>query len=299
MGDVVAVVSHRGDLSAQARSDTLEEAVNLIGGLKGSRSPFVIKPNLCTHPQLDITRFATTDVRMVEALAGLALREDEHLSIKIVESDSMDKYANEATWRAFGYRDLSNRLIGSGHDVSLINLSEPPLVKMRVDGEYFKELEINELLARPMYLASVAIAKTHPITYVTGVIKNLFGLLPRKRKIFYHPVDNSTDFNNVIVDLARFLTPDLCIVDAIVGMEDVIHGRLRRVNTMIVGKKPASVDATMARIMGFEPEKIRHLVEAERHGLGSLYPETVGERIESVTVQFKPTANPRPKALVA
>jgi uncharacterized protein (DUF362 family) len=50
---------------------------------------------------------------------------------------------------------------------------------------------------------------------LTGVIKNLFGLLPRKRKIFYHPEDNSTDFNNVIVDLARFLTPNLCIVDAI------------------------------------------------------------------------------------
>jgi uncharacterized protein (DUF362 family) len=150
-----------------------------------------------------------------------------------------------------------------------------------------------------MYLASVAIAKTHPITYVTGVIKNLFGLLPRKRKVFYHPEDNSTDFNNVIVDLARFLTPNLCIVDAIIGMEDVIHGRLRRINAMIVGKKPASVDATMARIMGFEPEKIRHLVEAEKHGLGSLHPETVGERIESVTLQFKPTASPRPKALVA
>jgi uncharacterized protein (DUF362 family) len=66
----------------------------------------------------------------------------------------------------------------------------------------------------------------------------------------------------------------------------------------ILGTKPASVDATMARIMGFKPEKIRHLVEAEKFGLGTLDPLVVGENLESATVKFRSPSNLSPKALV-
>jgi hypothetical protein len=43
----------------------------------------------------------------------------------------------------------------------------------------------------------------------------------------------------------------------------------------------------MARVMGFDPERIRHIVEAERHGLGSLDPEVVGDDPEDSLVEFK------------
>ena len=44
----------------------------------------------------------------------------------------------------------------------------------------------------------------------------------------------------------------------------------------------------MARIMGFEPEKIQHLVDAANYDLGSLTPNVVGEKIESSRVAFNP-----------
>jgi hypothetical protein len=43
----------------------------------------------------------------------------------------------------------------------------------------------------------------------------------------------------------------------------------------------------MARAMGFNPEKIRHIVEGEKHGLGSLHPKVVGDDLKASMVEFK------------
>ena len=204
--DIVALVKHKGDLSAFSRAETLKEAMDLIGGFGRLRSPFIVKVNLCTHPLWDITRFGTTSPKMCEALVSLALKEDKDLSIKIVESDSNDKFMDEATFKKYGYKDLEERFGELGFNVSLVNLSQPPLVKVRFDGLYFKELELHKMLTERGYFVSMAMAKTH-FTVVSGVIKNLFGLLPRKGKGFYHPRDGSIDFNDVLTDLNRFANP--------------------------------------------------------------------------------------------
>ncbi len=94
------------------------------------------------------------------------------------------------------------------------------------------------------------------------------------------------------MDSSRIIKPNLCIIDAIMGLESTFpigtHGRPRRINAMIVGKNPVSVDATMARLMGFKPELIRFLVEGEKLGLGTLNPRVVGEPLEDMVVKFKP-----------
>jgi uncharacterized protein (DUF362 family) len=58
-----------------------------------------------------------------------------------------------------------------------------------------------------------------------------------------------------------------------------------------------ALDATVARIMGFNPEKIRHVVKAEKHGLGSLNPKILGKSLKSTTVKFNPPSHLSPTAL--
>ncbi len=275
MVDSVALVKCEGDLW-----DALGKAVELIGGFGSLKSPLIVKPNICAG--VDETGFANTKVETVEAVTKLVLEEDEDVSIRIVESDSMSKFADEAFER-FGYKGLVARLRDSGVDVSLVNLSRSPLVKVKLDGLYFKDPELPKVLAEPGYFVSVALAKTHNLTLITGVLKNLFGLLPRRDQAFYHP-----HINEVIVDINRLVRPDLCLVDARVGLEGILKGRPRRVNALILGRNPVSVDATMARVMDFQPGRIRHLVEAERYGLGTLHPKVLGESVESTMVKFKP-----------
>jgi len=276
--DSVALVRYEGDIGK-----TLEEGVELLGGFGVLKSPFIIKPNICAG--VDKTGFAVTDVKIVEALINLVLEEDGNISINIVESDSESKFADKA-FEKFGYKSLEEKMRKLGFDVSLVNLSCSPTVSVKLDGFYFKNPELPNVITGPKYFVSMAVAKTHYLTFVTGTLKNLFGLLPRKDQSFYHAY-----INEVIVDLNRLVRPDLCIVDARVGLEGWAGPRTRCLNTFILGRKPVSVDATMVRVMGFKPEKIRHLVEAEKYGLGTLNPKILGKSLKSTTIKFKPPSD--------
>jgi len=276
--DSVAIVKYEDDVGK-----TLEEGVKLLGGFGVLQSPFIIKPNICAD--VVKTWFAVTDVKVVEALINLVLNEDRNLSIKIVESDSESKFA-DAAFEKFGYKSLEEKMGKLGFDVSLVNLSHSPAFPVKLDGLYFKNPELPNLITGSKCFVSIAIAKTHYLTSITGAMKNLFGLLPRKDQSFYH-----ANINAVIVDLNRLVRPDLSIVDARVGIEGWEGPKTRRLNTFILGRKPVCVDATMARIMGFKPEKIRHLVEAEKHGLGSLNPKILGKSLKSTIVKFNQTSH--------
>ena len=281
--DSVALVKYKDNVRK-----TLEEGIKLIGGFGALKSPLIIKPNICAG--VDRTGFAVTDVKIVEAFVRLVLEEDRNLSIKIVESDSESKLANEA-FEKFGYKSLEEKLRNLGFNVSLVNLSHSSNVPVKLDGLYFKNPKLPNVITGLKYFVSMAVAKTHYLTFVTGTIKNLFGLLPRKDQSFYHKC-----ISEVIVDLNRIVRPDLCIIDARVGLEGWEGPKTRRLDTFIIGRNPVSVDATLARVMGFEPKKIRHLVEAEKYGLGSLDPKVLGKSLKSVTVKFKPPSELSPTA---
>jgi uncharacterized protein (DUF362 family) len=269
----VALVKFKESLKS-----TLSAGLDLIGGFSNLESPILIKPNICTIS--DGTGSSVTDVKLVETVARLILEEDRGLAIKIVESDSQSKYAEEA-FEKFGYADLQRTMKGEGFDVSLVNLSKSHLVKADFKGRYFNRPQLPELLVNPHCFVTVAAAKTHYLTKITGSLKNQFGVLPRKDQSFYHP-----NIDDVVIDLNNLLQPDLCIVDARVGVEGWNGPKTKRLDAFIMGRKPASVDATMARIMGLKPGEIRHVLESSKSGLGNIDPIVLGETIESVRVAF-------------
>lgn len=273
MLDSVALVKFEKEIGK-----ALRDGIEHINGFDNLKSPVIIKPNICT--QEDKTGFAVVNVKVVEDLIRLILKENKDLSIKIVESDSMSKFADQA-FDKFGYRKLETELKESGFDVSLINLSHSSLIKIEYEGNYFNKPEFPDILEKDNFFISLALAKTHYLTGITGTLKNLFGLLPRKDQSFYHP-----NINNVIVDLGRIIQPNLCIVDARVGLEGWAGPKSREINRFIIGKHPASTDAVMAKVMGLKPEKIHHVVEATKYNLGSLNPNVVGQKIETSKVQF-------------
>jgi len=270
--------------------ETLGEAIELIGGMGKLSSPLILKPNLCTGN--DHTGYANVKVEVVEALVDHILEGDRDIEIRIVESDSMSKYADKA-FEKYGYRAFVDRLSGRGVNISLHNLSRSPLIKFDYDGYYFRNPEIPAPLGDDGSFASLALAKTHSLTMVTGALKNMFGLLPRKDQDFYHP-----KIHEVILDLNRMFRSSLCLIDGRVGLEGVISGNPRSLGCVILGRNPVSVDATMARVMGFNPERIRHIVEAERHGLGSLHPNVVGDDPETHMVKFRSASGLKANAVL-
>jgi uncharacterized protein (DUF362 family) len=269
----VALVRYKNNVK-----NTIEEGIEHIGGFGPLGSPVLIKPNICTIK--DDTGYSVTRVETVRALIELLLKTDEKLSIKIIESDSQSKFAEEA-FQKFGYTQLCDDMRTSGFDVSTVDLSKEPLIQLNFIGDYFENPELPEILFRAGYFVSVAVSKTHYLSFITGVLKNLFGVLPRKDQSFYH-----SNINEVIADLARIFRPNLNIVDARVGIEGWNGPKTRKLDAFIVGHDVVSVDATMARIMGFDPERIRHIKDKSEHDLGSISPSVIGESIDSMKVKF-------------
>ena len=182
----------------------------------------------------------------------------------------------------------------SGFDVSCVNLSCSPTASVTFNGVFFKDPDWPEMITGTRYVISLAVAKTHYLTFLTGVLKNLFGFLPMKNQSAYH-----SKITEVIVDLNRFTQPDLCIVDARVGLEGWDGPKSRNLDSFILGHMPVSVDATLARLMGFDPTKIRHVVEASKYNLGTLNPIILGQGLKAARVQFDPPRRLSPSALVS
>jgi uncharacterized protein (DUF362 family) len=271
----VALVKYRNSISK-----TIQEGLTHIGGFGVLESPVLIKPNICTIS--DGTGYSVTRIETVRALIDLLLKTDEKLSIKIIESDSQSKDADKA-FQKFGYTQLCEDMQDSGFDVSTVDLSKASLTEVEFIGDYFENPELPDIVLNAGYFISVAIPKTHYLSFITGVLKNLFGVLPRKDQSFYH-----SKIDEVIVDLARIIRPNLSIVDARMGVEGWNGPKTRKLDAFIVGHEAVSVDATMARVMGFNPEQIRHIMDSFNYDLGTIEPTVLGESIESIAVKFKP-----------
>ena len=130
--------------------------------------------------------------------------------------------------------------------------------------------------------------KTHKETAVTLGMKNMFGLLPEKRKIEFHLLGIS----KVIVDINAVLRPKLTVIDGFYALEGPgpIGGNPVKMNLIIAGQDPVATDATACRIMGIDPYQVYHIRKAYKKGFGEINSakiDVVGERIETVKRKFR------------
>jgi uncharacterized protein (DUF362 family) len=119
-------------------------------------------------------------------------------------------------------------------------------------------------LARADFIISMPKLKTHHWAGMTCSMKNLFGVLPGavygwpKNILHVHGIQNS------ILDLNTTVRPSLTIVDAVTAMEGdgPIMGKPRALGFVAIGTDFPAVDATCARIIGLDPQKIEYLAKA-------------------------------------
>jgi uncharacterized protein (DUF362 family) len=132
-------------------------------------------------------------------------------------------------------------------------------------------------------LVSVAKLKTHHWAGMTCGMKNLFGTVPGavygwpKNFLHAHGIPES------IVDLNATLRPGLTIVDAVVAMEGdgPIMGRPRPMGFIAMGTDTVAVDATCARVIGFEPRRLDYLKSAAEF-LGNIDAARIDQRGEHI-----------------
>ena len=94
--------------------------------------------------------------------------------------------------------------------------------------------------------------KTHGLTLYTGAIKNLFGLVPGITKAEYHlKLQKINDFCHMLLDLHEAITPDLTIMDGILGMEGEgpSSGITRQFNAVIASRDAINMDIVVSYLL--------------------------------------------------
>jgi len=145
-----------------------------------------------------------------------------------------------------------------------------------------KELALPVSLLDSDFVISLPKLKTHHWAGITCSMKNLFGTVPGavygwpKNPLHVHGISNS------ILDLTATIRPHFAIVDAVTGMEGdgPIMGRPRFLGFIAMGSDPVAVDATCARVIGLDPEKIDYLKPAAEF-LGNIDARRIEQRGES------------------
>lgn len=223
----------------------------------------LIKPNLINASPFPIT----TAPECVEAVIEY-VRSCSGAEIVVGDGCGDPNLETDEVFDRLGYRELARR-----HGVELVDLNHAPLTKLKNrDCPVFKEMHLPEI-AMARYLISVPVLKAHSFSEITGTLKNMIGLAPPKhysgrfgtwkKAVFHHRMHES------IVDLNRYRTPDLSLVDATVGMPDYHLGGAHcdpPVGRLIAGFDPLQVDRRSAELLGLRWQKIGHLSAEEVTG---------------------------------
>jgi uncharacterized protein (DUF362 family) len=244
----------------------------------------VLKPNLVEYHR---DKVINTNPRLVAAVIELCKKEGAR---EIIVAEGPGHWRNaEYLVAASGLGDVLKQ-----HEIRFVDLNHDEPVKTpnlgRLTGlEY---LYLSKTIATADVVISLPKLKTHHWAGATLSLKNLFGTLPGicygwpKNELHWRGIDNS------IVDIALTRTPDLAVVDGIIGMEGdgPLNGTAKHMGAIIMGNDLLAVDATCCRLMMLDPERIGYLVLGAGKRLGLLKTaeiQLVGEMIEAMAKPFE------------
>jgi uncharacterized protein (DUF362 family) len=122
-------------------------------------------------------------------------------------------------------------------------------------------------------------------------MKNMFGIVPGARYGWPKNILHWKGIQESILDLCATVPIHFVIADGIVAMEGngPLSGSPRPLGKIVLADDPVAADATCARLMGFEPERIVHMHEGS-HFLGNSSPaliDQLGDSFTSPTTPFQ------------
>ncbi|MBU2645846.1 DUF362 domain-containing protein [bacterium] len=237
---------------------SVKAALDEIGaGKQLSRQRAVlIKPNLINtspHPVTTPAACCEAIIRYVKGCSSARIVIAEGCGDSMLETDDV--------FEIHGYTELARRT-----GVDLLDLNHAPLVrKSDTRCPVFPEMMLPQI-AFSHYIISVPVLKAHSFATITGTLKNMMGFPPPryyagqfgtwKKAVFHQRMHQS------IIDLCRYITPDLTVMDATIGLAEFHLGGdpcSPPLNRILAGFDPLAVDRRGAALLGFDWQEIPHL----------------------------------------
>ncbi len=263
--------------------DKLDAAVHFSDLLRNNRL-VIIKPNLVSvyhdsgFDERDYPE--TTDPRVFEAVVRYIKRFTNDITIAESSGKPMP---TPVSFRVAGYDRIAKH-----YGAKLVALELRPVVRyMLPKAEVMKEVYLPDTLdaavrKRAFYI-SVPKMKTNLYTGVTLGFKNAMGTIP----YFLRERNHSYLIDKKLADLLYLFKPDLTVIDGIIGGEGNTPAPVDpvRVGKIIASNNSVEADRITTRMMGFDPDQNKLMIEATRRGFGDPSVEIIGEA--SVT-KFRP-----------
>ena len=242
--------------------ESFEASVPEVLDALGAREIFAAQTNILIKPNLinDSPPPVTTPAACCEALVRY-IRDCSDAAITIGEGCGSATLETDTVFDRLGYRDMARSL-----GVELLDLNNAPLVTRSEPGcDVFREMHLPEIVFTH-YLVSVPVLKAHSLADITGTLKNMMGIAPPehyggrygswKKAVFHGKMHES------IVDLNRYRTPDITLMDASIGLADFHLGGAHcspPVGKLLAGLDPLEIDRHAASLLRFDWHSIPHL----------------------------------------
>jgi len=195
-------------------------------------------------------------------------------------------------------RDTQLVLSQSGYQQSLrdekirfVDLNRDELIRTPLRAGYtgMKDLWLSRTVLEADFLVSMPKIKAHHWTGVTLSMKNMFGVVPGERYGWPKNILHWKGIQQSILDICATVPVHFVIADGIVAMEGngPLNGTPRPLGRIVLADDPVAADATCARLMGFDPDRIVHIHEGTRF-LGNASPALIDQVGEIVNAPTKP-----------
>jgi len=172
-------------------------------------------------------------------------------------------------------RDTGLVLSQSGYRQSLceeairfVDLNRDELVRTHLRASYMgmKSLWLPRTVLEADFLVSMPKIKAHHWAGVTLSMKNMLGTVPGARYGWPKNILHCKGIQESILDVCATIPVHFVIADGIMAMEGngPLNGTARPLGKMVLADDPVAADATCARLMGFEPDRIAHIREGAR-----------------------------------
>ena len=150
--------------------------------------------------------------------------------------------------------------------IKFVDLNRDDLVKTKLQANYsgLGHLWLPRTVLAADFIVSMPKVKTHHWTGVTLSMKNMFGIVPGSRYGWPKNVLHWAGIHESILDICATVRPHFVIADGIVAMQGdgPLNGTERKLNTIVLSDDPVAADATCARALGMNPERVRYINEA-------------------------------------
>jgi len=265
--------------------DSVETTVNALTMIEADmdsalaqsgKKPVLVKPNYINskHPSTGVT----TDSRVIEGVVKFLINRGKASDIIIGEGSG---FAD--TFQAFKVAGVDQ--VAQRWNVKLVDLNQDEFVEVHPPSPLSLKKTRVAKTALDSVIISVPKLKPHRIATVTLSLKNMMGALASKGSIH-----TGVSLSENIADLASVLKPRVAVVDGIIAGEGhETSGNPVPMDLVVAGTDPVAVDAVGAAVMGIDPTDVKHLLLAEKKGLGTCHLEEItvlGEPIEAVRRKF-------------